>query len=383
MISSTKPLIQSVDLPRDSIEIINISNAKLQKVRLWMDENQLDALLISNRDDFAWVTTGANGALIESGSNCVACLAITKDDKFLCGHPMDTGRLLEEQIPGQEYQVLEGKWFQGSPQSIALSRLQGRIATDIPLPGTGCHLVDLHHLHYPLSDLEMDRLRWLGAAVNDIFIHLADAIKPGMSEQQLAKILRRMEDDLDIHPAVTIVGSDERVFRHRHPLPTNKRIDKFIMVHTGPRRWGLHAPITRNYHFGQPDKELQDAFAIIAKLQTNTFSLTKPGIPYSAIQKADKELYAQLDVAEEWEAHYHGGPTGYRIVNPLLGMTNAVVRKGTAYEWFSTIPGVKIAELTLLTENGLEIASSYEDAWPKHTTEINNFKAVLPAIKIL
>lgn len=103
MISSTKPLIQSVDLPRDSIEIINISNAKLQKVRLWMDENQVDALLISNRDNFAWVTTGANGALIESGSNCVACLAITKDDKFLCGHPMDTGRLLEEQIPGQEY----------------------------------------------------------------------------------------------------------------------------------------------------------------------------------------------------------------------------------------------------------------------------------------
>jgi len=112
--------------------------------------------------------------------------------------------------------------------------------------------------------------------------------------------------------------------------------------------------------------------------------MTKPGIMYKDILQAEIEAYANNGYTDEWQEHYQGGPTGYRIVNPNLGLTDAVVRTGTAFEWFSTIPGMKIAELTILTEAGLEMPSCQNDGWPKESILLSDgYECHIPGLFIL
>jgi len=166
------------------------------------------------------------------------------------GHVMDVYRLADEQMPGQDYKIISGKWFGSSPIKMALELVEGgKIVSDIPKMGNEIEVVELHHLHYPLFDIELDRLRWLGAAVNNVYLKLSKLIPPGITESELAILFRHELDKEQISSAVSIVGSDERVFKHRHPMPSSKIIEKYIMMHVGARRWGLHAPITRNFHF--------------------------------------------------------------------------------------------------------------------------------------
>jgi len=79
-----------------------------------------------------------------------------------------------------------------------------------------------------------------------------------------------------------------------------------------------------------------------------------------------------------------GRPPGYQIVNPSLGLTTRVIQTAMAFEWFSTMPGMKIAELTLLTDKGLEMPSQQDDAWPKtRYSSDHGFEVDIPSILIL
>ena len=127
-----------------------------------------------------------------------------------------------------------------------------------------------------------------------------------------------------------------------------------------------------------------DAFNIVAEIQARTFSLIQPGMPFKRLLEVEKEMYEHFGIPNEWEAHYQGGPTGYRIVNPMLGLTDEVIRTGMAFEWFSTIPGMKMAELTMLTGRGFEMPSSQNGDWPKQRITLpDGFSVEMPGIYVM
>jgi len=58
-----------------------------------------------------------------------------------------------------------------------------------------------------------------------------------MTEYQ---IIGKMEDAVQsrgVQPIVNLIGTDERIFRFRHPLPTEKKLDRYAMLILCGRKW--------------------------------------------------------------------------------------------------------------------------------------------------
>ena len=82
---------------------------------------------------------------------------------------------------------------------------------------------------------------------------------------------------------------------------------------------------------------------------------------------------------DAWRAHYQGGRTGYVIVDAGRMLIDAAVRSGTSFEWFATVPGAKIAELTILYKDGFKMVSS-QAPWPTRPISIGDRIISLPDI---
>ncbi len=233
-----------------------------------------------------------------------------------------------------------------------------------------------------MTELEMERLRWLGKTLNSIFMEMAKHVRSETSEMELAAEFQYLQSAQGISSDVLIAGSDDRIFKYRHPMPTNKKIEKFVMLHSASRKWGLHAPVTRLYSIGTPMKEFLRVFKAVAEIQASVFDCLKPGMFYSQILGLLKDWYAQAGYADEWKNHFQGGPTGYVIVDADRCLTTKTIQSNTPFEWFITVPRSKTAELTLLGTKGLEIASN-GDLWPQYSVEVNGIDYKMPGIFVI
>ena len=83
-------------------------------------------------------------------------------------------------------------------------------------------------------------------------------------------------------PEVLLVGSDDRISKYRHPNPSPKKVEKFVLLHPGIRKWGLHANVTRMVYFGDTlPKDIAEKYEAVNKLQAATLSMCIPGERFS------------------------------------------------------------------------------------------------------
>ena len=337
--------------------------SKLERLREWMRVQDLDGVLISRRDNFAWLTVGGDNHVLKNTETGAGHLLITPDEQTLLAYSMDARRILEEQLPGQRYETLTRRWYEGDPRGLASTLVKGRLAADTPLPGCEERSLEISRLHDPLTELEIDRCRWLGRQTALLLEALAGWVQPGMSEQQIARQMQAAFTLQGIELDVVIVGSDERVERLRHSLPTNQKVEKYVMVHPAARRWGLHANVCRSISFGKPKEAIRQAYRAAATIETQVLGMLQPGVRFADILQQQKIWYRENGFPEEWREHFQGGPTGYVPADPTRCQTEMRVVANQAYDWFITLPGVMAEELALLTGEGVEVASSGAD-WP-------------------
>src|SRR5690606_27851429 len=131
------------------------------------------------------------------------------------------------------------------------------------------------------------------------------------TEHQLAGMLAKGLVDFGIHPGVTLVATDERIYSRRHPVPTHRRLEKYAMLVIGGRRDGLSLSITRLVHFGPIPVELQQRHLACARVDAAILAATRPGAAISGIFHVAQEAYAAEGYPDEWQLHHQGGPTGY------------------------------------------------------------------------
>jgi Xaa-Pro dipeptidase len=178
---------------------------------------------------------------------------------------------------------------------------------------------------------------------------------------------------------VLILGSDERVFRYRHPMPTDKPIQRYALLHSVARRWGLHSNVTRCVHFGKPSNEVRRVCEAAATIEGRLFAKLQVAVRFADILEWQKAWYEELGFPEEWQYHFQGGPTGYVIVDAMRCLTDKVVQVNQPFEWFITITGTKVGELALLTKSGLEIASQ-GNHWPTYSVETEKGVVEVPGL---
>jgi antitoxin VapB len=257
-----------------------------------------------------------------------------------------------------------------------------KVGADIPLAGTQFLGAQIPTLFFPLTDLDIRRLRWVGKTNHDLLTTIARQIEPGMTELEIAAEIQRAYTRRNMTLDVLIVGVDERVFRYRHPLPTERVLKNYALLHPAARRWGLHANVTRLVHFGPLPNEIQRAVDGVLTIEGRILGMISEGMHFADVLVEQKRWYSEVGFPEDWRYHFQGGITSYSLADPTQSLNPAarmVMRQ--AFDYFVTITGAKSEELVLLTEEGVEIASFGGD-WPRRAIKTPRGEFEVPDILI-
>jgi Xaa-Pro dipeptidase len=357
---------------------------KERRIRGFFNESGYEALIIGRQDNFAWFTCGGNNRVVTTSENGFTILVITKDTTYAVSQVMDGPRIFDDELQGLDIEPVFLKWYEESREDKAAQLVKGlKAISDIPVAGAVLSPGEIAKLHYPLTEKEIEKCRWIGHKTEEIIRRVADEIKPGMSEHEIEAMFLYEYGKINATPEVLLVGSDERIQKYRHPNPSDKKVEKLVLLHPALRKWGLHANVTRMMYFGDrlPD-EIQRKYEILNFLQAQTILMCIPGEKFSNILETRKKLLKENGYEDEWKYHYPGGITGYLLCDPTVcNNPKAEVVINQTYDWFITITGVKTEELSMNTINGLEIPS-VTGKWPTKTYLFNGQTFNLPEILI-
>jgi Xaa-Pro dipeptidase len=354
---------------------------KKDRVLNYLDSKEYDGAVIGRRDNFAWFTCGGENKVLNFSDFGFSYLLITKDKIQLISQIMDGQRVIDEEMSGFDIEYVPLKWFEDSKEDKILKLTSGKnLLSDVPLAGCKYSPKEFYSLHYPLTPLEIERLRWLGSKTERIIRNVSDSISSGMSEIEIAGMLLGEYGRSGIECEVLMIGSDERISKYRHPLPTDKKVEKFVLVHPAVKKWGLHANVTRLVSLEKVIPEIQKRYDAACRIAGEVILSCKQGTKFSSILERQKYLFENFGYKDEWEKHYHGGISGYLLADATVGMDpDLSVISNQAYDWFITITGVKVEELSINANNNIEV-TSINGAWPVKEYEINSQNLKLPQI---
>jgi antitoxin VapB len=179
---------------------------------------------------------------------------------------------------------------------------------------------------------------------------------------------------------VNLIATDERIFKFRHPLPTDKKLDRYCMMILCGRKWGLVCSLTRFVHSGALSDELREKSGAVARVDAEMIAATRPGATLQDIFQKSADAYRDCGFPDEWQLHHQGGPAGYEP-REFVGTPTAtdVVLSGQAYAWNPSITGSK-SEDTILVGNDRNEVISAIPGWPVVKVEIGGQVIERPAI---
>jgi Xaa-Pro aminopeptidase len=181
-------------------------------------------------------------------------------------------------------------------------------------------------------------------------------------------------------PTVNLVATDQRIFDYRHPVPTDKKLDKYAMLILCGRQYGLVCSITRLIHFGSLSEELKGKAQAVAQIDAAMITATRPGIQMNRIFEVGQKEYELTGYKDEWRKHHQGGPAGYLpreiIVNEK---TDIPVAEGHVFAWNPSISGVKSEDTFLVGPEESHFLTEIED-WPVIEVQIDSEIVSRPAI---
>jgi antitoxin VapB len=373
--------MEQISTPKQVLADVEI---RASRVRAFLELEGLDAIVIGRQDNFAWITAGGDSRVITTSEMGFAYLVITQDRKWLVSHSMDGQRFLDEHVLDQGYDLVTLYWHQGDPADKVLELTEGmKVGADFALPGARQYGAEIVDLHYPLTDLDLERYRWIGSTVNGIITRVAQDLQPGVTEREIAARFLREYALEGFTIDVLIVGFDDRVRRYRHPIPTENALQRYALLHPAARRWGLHANVTRLVHFGELPAETRRAIDGAATVGAHVAAKLAPGVRFADILAEQKRVYVELGYPDEWNYHFQGGITGYTLGDPTRCMNpEARVVERQAYDYFITVTGAKFEECMLLTEDGVELVS-LGPGWPTRTIETPSGGVVVSDVLIV
>ena len=60
---------------------------------------------------------------------------------------------------------------------------------------------------------------------------IADFVKPGMTERQIEAVVQYAYAKASFDCQVILIGSDERIAKYRHPIASDKAVEKTLLIH--------------------------------------------------------------------------------------------------------------------------------------------------------
>lgn len=349
---------------------------QLKQARLgeYLPRHNLDGVLLSTRAFFAWATGGKCNRIANSSSTGVAAILLTPTAITCLTNTIEGPRFRTEELAGMGINVVEFDWHDAAnSRKVANQLLDGqRIAADADIFNLGLPGVpsDFNSLRFELTPQELDRYRMGGRLTSDALEAACREIKPGMSEHEAAGWLTYYTHKAGLNPVVTLIASDERVVKYRHPIPVEKKIGKYVMLVTCAEHGGLISNCTRFVHFGEMSSDLVRRHQAVCEVDATINLATKPGLTLGELFQTLAGAYEAVGFKDEWKLHHQGGTTGYagREVFATPG-DRTVLKVGHALAWNPSITGTKSEDTILLTEKGIEVITGASGGWPMVQTK--------------
>jgi Xaa-Pro aminopeptidase len=354
---------------------------KLDHLRARMTARGLEAVALSTSANVAWLSAGGATYVNTATDGGVATLVVTPDTATLLTDPIETPRLRdEESLADLGFALVTEPWYARGGHQAKLLAGKRVWADDGTAPAAPDFAADLTALRSTLHPNEVARYREIGtiaaAAMADAIRH----VKPGMTEYEAAAMLDAATYARGGVPIVNLIASDARIHQYRHPLPSGKFIDRYVMLVLCVRRYGLIASITRLAHFGPLPDDLQRRAAAVARVDARMILGTQPGRTLGEMFALTRTAYTEEGYPEAIEEHHQGGSAGYQPREVLArpdDPTPIVVNQ--AFAWNPSVRGVKSEDTILLSPDGPEVITAIE-GWPSDDISIDGQTIARPRI---
>ena len=347
-------------------EVLNMSETKVAQIRSLLKAKNLDVALIASQSNFSWFSDGGRGHVALASENSVASFLITMDAVYLIADNIEAHRLRDEELGGLDCQIRVHPWYDDNEKDkIVMELCSGkRIGSDVAMDGAEDLADEIAQLRFRLTAEEVERYSSLGKQCGEAIGKVCKEIKPGMSEFEIAGKMSAELYSRSVDPVVLLVAADERVSLYRHPLPTDKQIQKYGMIVVCGRRYGLIASVTRLFHFGSVPAELQEKHRAVVEVDTVFIAESRPGAVVGDILAAAQKMYAEKGYPDEWKLHHQGGPAGYapRDYRAVPGIRSKLVNP-QAVAWNPSIRGTKSEDTIITGDKKPQIITTTPD-WP-------------------
>ena len=353
---------------------------KLQRIQNLLAKHGAEALLLKHVSSFAWATCGASSYINTASTEGVGSLLITPAGRYLITNNIEAPRFeKEEQLAAQGWEFRAAVWHADNPAVADLTRgLQ--LAADGPYPGALDLSGEMARLRANLLPEEDERYRSSGSLCAEAMDAAIRAVRPGQSEYEIAALLDRETRARGVQPIVNLIATDDRIYNFRHPLPTDKKLDKYAMLVLCGRKYGLVTSVTRLVYFGHLPEDVRRKMVAVASIDATFIAATRPGQILNEVFKRATDMYALTGFANEWQLHHQGGPAGYEprewLVTPA---STEVITAGQAYAWNPSITGAKSEDTILVGPSGNEVLTAIP-AWPMLLVEVDGQNIPRPAI---
>jgi Xaa-Pro dipeptidase len=355
---------------------------KERRVRAFLEQNDLSGMLMKRQANFSWMTAGGLNLVGITTELGAASLLITRDAKFVICNNIEAPRMEdEEDLKSQGFVLKSYQWHEDLEVSIVRELMgSGRLGSDAPFPDSIALPEDIARLRYSLTPEEYERYRWLGESVSLALETTLLQTRKGEKESEVVgKLCNELWKDR-IDPVTLMSAADDRVSRFRHPIPTEKKIENYIMVSVNARKWGLIVSLTRFVHFGKVPENLKEKYKANVLIDCAFMANTRPGLPASEVLRKGIQAYEKAGYGEEWKYHHQGGSIGYTGRDYRTSFnTRDVVQENQAFTWNPSITGTKSEDTIVATSQGPEMITK-PMIYPTLSMQVEGFAFTRPDI---
>jgi Xaa-Pro dipeptidase len=321
--------------------------ARLTTLRALLDRRGDAAALLTTRRNFAWLTAGGSGHVVQSSEASIAGILVTLDHVVVITQNIEVARLADEELAGLGLEIVPVPWWEPAAiEAEAVRRLPPgqRPADDADLEP------ELSLIRSVLSALDRDRMAELGRVANDAMEATVATVQPGMTEDDVvAELLGRLPG---VRAPVVLAAADARIARYRHPLPGGTPIRSRVMLVLVAEQKGLHVALTRFRELRAPRPDLARRIEAVGAVQSAMHAATRPGATFGDVLAVARSAYADAGFPDEWRDHHQGGSIGYQARERVaLPGDTTVIEPGMALAWNPSIAGTK-AEDTIVIVDG-------------------------------
>lgn len=221
----------------------------------------------------------------------------------------------------------------------------------------------LRELRMVKDDAEIEALRTAGAAIDRVHARMAEFLRPGRTEREVAAdIAAAIVEEGHTGAEFVIVGSGPNGADPHHEYSDRvvEAADIVVIDIGGPVEPGYNSDSTRTYCFGEPSAEIADTYAALQHAQALAMAAVRPGVSAESIDAAARDALREQGLADVF-IHRTGHGIGLSVHEEpyIVAGNDLVLRPGMAFSvepgvYFAGRWGARIEDIVVVTDDGGE-----------------------------